>query len=80
VYIFKHPGSVRSLFGVVMPTWIVECRNCKFILTCSIIDDVGMSNYFLPLKPEFPPAGTELECPNCGYKATYQRHNLTYRA
>jgi len=80
VYIFDYPRGVGSLLGVEMPTWIVECSNCKSKFTQSIIDDVEMSSYFLPLKPEFPPAGTELECPNCGYQAIYQRSNLTYRA
>jgi len=45
-----------------------------------MIDDSGMLDYLLPLKPEFPPDGTRVECPHCGYKATYQRHNLTYQA
>jgi hypothetical protein len=39
-----------------------------------------MLSYMFPAKPEFPPAGAELECPNCGLKATYQRTDLTYRA
>ena len=39
-----------------------------------------MLSYMFPAKPEFPPAGAELECPNCGRKATYQRTDLTYRA
>ena len=79
-YSLHRPGGVRSLLGVEMPSWIVECSKCKFKFKHSAIDDVGMSNYFLPLKPELPPAGTELKCPDCGYKATYQPRNLRYRA
>jgi len=45
-----------------------------------MVNDVGMWDYLLPLKPEFPSVGSELECPNCGFKATYQRHDLTYLA
>jgi len=40
-----------------MPSWIVECRNCRSKFTHSKIDNIGMSNYFLPLKPEFPADG-----------------------
>lgn len=80
VYFLHRPGGVRSLLSVEMPSWVLECSNCELKFTHSKIDDVGMLSYLLPLKPEFPPDGTELECPYCGYKATYQCLNLTYRA
>jgi hypothetical protein len=44
-----------------------------------MIEDSGVANFFQPPKPEFPEGGTELECPNCGSKDTYQRHDLAYQ-
>jgi DNA-directed RNA polymerase subunit RPC12/RpoP len=63
-----------------MPSWVLQCIHCKSEFTHSLIDDMKMLSYMFPAKPEFPPAGAELECPNCGRKATYQRTDLTYRA
>jgi hypothetical protein len=45
-----------------------------------MIRDAGTPDFFLPEKPEFPEGGSELECPNCGHKDTYQRHELVYHA
>jgi hypothetical protein len=42
--------------------------------------DEGVLNFFIPNKPEFPEEGSALECPHCGTKAVYQRHQLTYQA
>ncbi len=62
-----------------MPEWVLECPNCKFRFEHSQINDVGMSSFYLPLKPELP-AGTACACPNCGHSAIYQRTDLLYRA
>jgi hypothetical protein len=63
-----------------MPRWTLKCDNCDFEFTHSMIQDTGVVNFFLPPKPEFPEGGSELECPNCGYKDTYQRTDLIYNA
>jgi hypothetical protein len=44
-----------------------------------MIDESNAINFFEPSKPEFPNGGAELECPNCGHKDTYQRHELAYQ-
>jgi len=62
-----------------MPSWILECSHCGDNFTHSKIDDAGILNYLLPLKPEFPPEGAEFECPNCGKKAIYERSALKYQ-
>jgi hypothetical protein len=67
-------------FGAEMASWVLSCRNCKSELEYSKIADVGLANYFMPLKPEFPPHGIECECPNCGYKAFYQKTDIKYQA
>jgi hypothetical protein len=41
------------------------------------INDDDLQNYYLPLRPAFPEEGLEIECPNCSYRAIYQRHFLT---
>jgi DNA-directed RNA polymerase subunit RPC12/RpoP len=79
--VHPSPACRRSLgVGPDMPRWELECANCKNKFTHSTIDDTGMLNYFLPLKPPFPSGGSEFECPNCGHKSTYQRTDLIYRA
>jgi len=60
-----------------MPTWQLECVGCKKKLDHSAVDETGLNGLF-PIKPEFPEGGSELVCPYCGTKATYQRHELTY--
>ena len=62
-----------------MPNWVLECSNCQTVFTHSIVDETGMLGYFLPLKPGLPPSGSQLECPHCGFKATYQRTDLIYQ-
>ena len=61
-----------------MPNWVLRCRDCNSIFTHSKIDDVSLADYYVPVKPEFPPAGTELQCPKCGCKAIYQGFALSY--
>jgi DNA-directed RNA polymerase subunit RPC12/RpoP len=64
--------------GVEIPSWELECSSCGSNFTHSKIEDAGILNYLLPVKPEFPPGGSELDCPNCGHRAIYQRADLTY--
>jgi hypothetical protein len=54
-------------------------RNCKKKFDHSVVDESGLDIFF-PSKPEFPDGGSELECPHCETKATYQRYQLTYNA
>lgn len=65
-------------WGDAVASWQLECLNCKKKFLHSQIDDV-VSNFFFPSKPEFPEGGSELECPHCGTRATYQRYQLTYQ-
>jgi len=63
-----------------MPYWMLKCIDCGSDFAHSEIKDTSLLDYLMPLKPDFPPGGSELECTNCGCKATYQRENLTYQA
>jgi DNA-directed RNA polymerase subunit RPC12/RpoP len=63
-----------------MSNWVLKCNNCDSVFTHSEISDVDLGDYYMPPKPEFPPRGSELECPNCGSKAIYQRFALSYQA
>ena len=62
-----------------MASWILNCRDCGLPFEHSVIDATVM-NFFFPAKPDFPAGGSELQCPNCGKTATYQRTDLIYRA
>jgi rubredoxin len=63
-----------------MPRWALQCDKCRFVFTHSMIKDARASDFFLPEKPAFPDGGSALECPNCGHKDKYQRHELVYRS
>jgi hypothetical protein len=64
-----------------MPSWILECSNCKLRFMHSLIKDSGALSYFTDIsKPAFPSGGSEFECPNCATKALYQRTDLLYQA
>ena len=82
-YLYFHETAIvycaNGLNRGPMPRWTLQCENCKFVFTHSMIDDSGALNFFEPPKPEFAEGGSELECPNCGHKATYQRTELSYR-
>ena len=65
--------------GDSMPRWTLRCDICDFRFTHSVIDDSRITNFMEPAKPEFPEGGSELECPNCGHKGTYQRTELAYQ-
>ena len=78
MYIYWSQGGIKSLLGVEMPNWFLECSNCSSKFTHSIIDDVGILSLYMPLKPEFSAGGNEFECPDCGHKTLYQRTDLKY--
>ena len=65
-----------------MAAWDLNCAVCNRRLTQFVIEDTveedAVENYFFPKKPDFPKGGKTLECPNCGYKGTYQRNDLVY--
>jgi hypothetical protein len=63
-----------------MASWVLNCPDCDFDFLHSTIRKSSLGDFYLEPKPEFPPEGRELECPNCGKKATYKRINLSYRA
>lgn len=60
-----------------MSTWQLSCVSCNKKFHHSDVDETGVNGLF-PIKPEFPEGRSELECPHCGTKAPYQRHQLTY--
>ncbi|MGA2810120.1 MAG: hypothetical protein ABSG16_01880 [Candidatus Acidiferrum sp.] len=62
-----------------MASWVLECLNCNQKFEYSKISASGLINYFQPLKPEMPPDGVQMQCPNCGQNGQYFRHQLTYR-
>ena len=61
-----------------MARWVLNCSNCNEVFTHSSVDDVGIANYFMLKKPDFPADGVALECPNCRQSATYQQSDLRY--
>jgi predicted RNA-binding Zn-ribbon protein involved in translation (DUF1610 family) len=63
-----------------MTNQILACGNCGLKFTQSLINDRALADFFLPFKPDAMPARSELECPNCGTTATYQRSDLTYKS
>ena len=60
-----------------MAAWVLNCAVCNWKLTQFAIKDTRES-YFFPQKPDFPEGGKTFECPNCDYKGTYQRTDLSY--
>jgi hypothetical protein len=48
--------------------------NCDFEFTHSMIEDSGVTNFFGAAETGFLDGGAELECPNCGRKDSYRRH------
>jgi len=63
-----------------MPSWVVQCSNCKSEFVHSTIADEGNYLSFLwPFKPELPD-GTALKCPNCESVGNYGSTDLMYRA
>jgi DNA-directed RNA polymerase subunit RPC12/RpoP len=63
-----------------MPSWVLKCSTCGKNFTHSTIRKAALVDFYFEAKPEFPLDGSELECSNCGNKATYQRTDLMYQA
>ncbi len=61
-----------------MATWNLTCAHCREFFQHSVIEDT-LPNFYLADKPAFPRGGSEIECPNCGRKAVYQRNQLQFR-
>jgi len=67
----------------VMPQWMLCCSSCEKKFPHSKVPPEQLSPMlsgpfgFLLDKPIFPDGGLELECPHCGEKSVYQRHQLT---
>jgi hypothetical protein len=62
-----------------MASWNLACKKCLKSFAYSQISETFV-DYFMPSRPEFPPDGVELECPNCQAKSTYYRTDLTYQS
>jgi hypothetical protein len=45
-----------------MARWVLDCKNCSEAFAYSLIPDT-LTDYYLPLRPAFPPAHQECECP-----------------
>lgn len=60
-----------------MAKWILECTKCKFEFEHAQVNDVGMANFYLPLRPEL--SKTLRVCPNCGHADQYDQADLRYR-
>jgi hypothetical protein len=63
-----------------MPAWVLECVKCRLKFIHALIEERGILNFELPLKPVFPLDGISLECPGCKSTAIYQRFDLRYQA
>jgi uncharacterized CHY-type Zn-finger protein len=61
-----------------MAVWGLHCKQCDEYFIHSRIGDT-LADQFDPPKPKFPANGSELECPSCKAKFTYQQHELIYR-
>ena len=67
----------RRIF-LLMPGWILTCKNCSKRFSHSKIEEDKLTNFYLHRKPEFPAEGLELECPTCNTKSQYQQSDLRY--
>jgi hypothetical protein len=67
-----------------MARWVLVCPECKQDFTQSEIpsgwNGGGRLDPFIGylVKPEFPPSGLKMECPNCKKASLFQRYQLTY--
>jgi hypothetical protein len=63
---------------LAMAKWTLECRKCWALFEYLPAGEQTFADYFLPTKPDFPPGGSDIKCPNCGHVARYQRTDLIY--
>jgi hypothetical protein len=61
-----------------MAHWMLTCPKCLASFRHSEVAEATAEDYFLPLRPQFPEDGSDIECPDCGHFATYQATDLTY--
>jgi hypothetical protein len=59
-----------------MADWVLQCTYCQRVFTHSRIKYVGWADFYVPRKPDFPPNGSEIECPECRHKTNYHQNNL----
>ena len=93
-YIFLNSFAARFVVGVIrtrrpvcwlrmevdMPFWNLMCANCASTFVHRAIEDADSVSFLSPQKPDLPPGGSEVKCPNCGQNATYDRTSLIYSA
>lgn len=64
-----------------MARWTLDCPSCAHQFTHSEIkQEAPAGSLWIDAKPEMPPTGEKLECPQCKASSLYQRHELIYRA
>jgi hypothetical protein len=63
-----------------MPSWVLICHACKADCKLWKIDDLRMSNFLFPVKPDFPVGGVATRCPKCEHDGVYHVTDLRYRA
>jgi hypothetical protein len=67
-----------------MAAWVLDCPVCKKTFVHSQVrtaPDQRMMDHFYPVsvKPEFPPGGISLECPNCRSSSLFKQRQLRYQ-
>jgi ribosomal protein S27E len=60
-----------------MAQWVLSCTGCGAEVSHSPVVEVTLA-YGISVKPEFPPGGLQVRCPNCHESFTYQRYELYY--
>ena len=63
--------------GFNVAAWAVICTNCNTKIAHSQIPKRGLSELFLPSKPEVP-LGATITCPKCQSVVSYARTDLRY--
>jgi hypothetical protein len=59
-----------------MARWVVNCKSCFKVLPQAEV--AVTEGRFFPEKPQFPPAGLLLQCPDCNTPHIYQENELWY--
>jgi hypothetical protein len=68
-----------QLGGMKAHRWMLFCADCKKEFTHSEVADGGPFSAWTAIKPDFPEAGLQIECPNCRKAFVYQRYELVLR-